>query len=61
MQSSVRTDDGRTAQHQAVVVVGAFLRDFRWGWLRQHTDRAFMHSACSGSVSGGVSCKQMIW
>ena len=30
-------------------------------WRRQHTDRAFMHWACSGSVSGGVSCKQMIW
>jgi len=42
-------------------VVAAFLRDFRCGWLRQHTDRVFMHSACSGSVSGGVSCRQMIW
>ena len=39
-----------------------FLRaDFRGGWLRQHVERVFMHSACSGSVSGGVFCRQMIW
>jgi hypothetical protein len=43
------------------VLAAAFLRGARFGWLRQHTDRAFMHSACSGSVSGGVFCKQMIW
>jgi hypothetical protein len=44
------------------VLAAAFLRDDRrGGWLRQHTDRAFMHSACSGSVSGGVFCRQMIW
>jgi hypothetical protein len=40
----------------------AFLRpDLRCGWLRQQVERAFMHSACSGSVSGGVFCRQMIW
>jgi hypothetical protein len=39
-----------------------FLRaDLRGGWLRQHVERVFIHSACSGSVSGGVFCRQMIW
>jgi len=44
------------------MVVAAFFRELRrGGWLRQQTLRAFMHSACSGSVSGGVFCRQMIW
>jgi hypothetical protein len=43
------------------VAVAFFREGRRGGWLRQHTLRFFMHSACSGSVSGGVFCKQMIW
>jgi hypothetical protein len=44
-----------------VLAVAFFRDDRRGGWFRQQIDRAFMHSACSGSVSGGVFCKQMIW
>ncbi|MFN8636936.1 MAG: hypothetical protein U0893_24070 [Chloroflexota bacterium] len=44
------------------VVAFSFLRDvLRCGWLRQHVERAFMQSACSASVSGGVFWRQMIW
>ncbi|MFN8636320.1 MAG: hypothetical protein U0893_20925 [Chloroflexota bacterium] len=46
-----------------LVVAFSFLRDddLRCGWLRQHAERAFMQSACSASVSGGVFWRQMIW
>jgi len=44
------------------VLAAVFLRvDFRGGKFRQHVERAFMQSACSASVSGGVFCRQMIW
>ena len=46
---------------QAGLAVWRLRVDRRSCWIRQQTERVFMHWACSGSVSGGVFCKQMIW
>ena len=53
--------EGLRGRGQAGLAAGRLRVDRRSCWSRQQTERAFMHWACSGSVSGGVSCKQMIW
>jgi hypothetical protein len=52
---------GAPPQAEVVAVFSFFREVFRCGWLRQQVVRAFMHSCCSASDSGGVFWRQMIW